>query len=73
MVSWISVRSRLSISSTYELPSISIYFVLAFPQAELDVDVFMEIPLGMGVHLNREERFLNLNKSLYVLKKASVN
>ena len=73
MVNWIRVRSRLSIPSTYELPSISIDFLLAFPQAELDVDVFMEIPLGMVVHVNRGERFLNLNKSLYGLNKTSAN
>ena len=71
MVNWICVRSQLSIPSTYELPSISIDFVFAFPQAEFDVDVFMEITLGMVVHINRVERFLNLNQSLYGLNKTS--
>ena len=67
------MRLRLSIPSTYELPSISIDFVLSFPQAEHDVDVFMEIPLGMLVHVNRGERFLNLKKSLYGINKTSAN
>ena len=67
------MRSRLSIPSTYELPSISIDFVLAFPQAELDVDVFTEIPLGMVVYINRVEQFLNLNQSLYGINKTSAN
>ena len=67
------MRSRLSIPSTYELPSISIDFVLAFPQAELDVDVFTEIPLGMVVYINRVEQFLNLNQSLYGINKTSAD
>ena len=41
--------------SIYELPSRSINFVLAFPQSGLDVNVFMEITLGMGVDENIEE------------------
>ena len=43
----------LAISSIYELPIISIDFVIAFPQDDLDVDVFMGIPLGMGVYGTR--------------------
>ena len=44
---WISVGSLLAIASIYELPIISIDFVTEFPQAGLDVDVFVEIHLGM--------------------------
>ena len=67
------MRSRLSIPSTYELPSISIDFVLAFPQAELGVDAFTEIPLGMVVYIKRVEQFLNLNQSLYGINKTSAD
>ena len=49
----ITVRSILSISSIHEFPSISIEYLLYFTQAELDVDVFMVITLGMGVDRNR--------------------
>ena len=49
LVNKIIVRSILSISSIPNLPSISIDSLLYFTQAELDVDVFMDIPLGMGV------------------------
>ena len=38
---WITVRSILAIASVHKLPSISIEFLLAFPQSELDVYVFM--------------------------------
>ena len=48
-----SVRSLLAISSIHESPSRSIDFVIAFPQPNLDVDIFMDVPLGMLVDVNR--------------------
>ena len=42
--------SLLAIASIHEFPSRSIDFVLAFPQAVLDMDILMEIPLGMEVY-----------------------
>jgi len=73
VVNWISVRALLAIASIHKLPSRSIDFVLAFPQADLDVDVFMELPIGMDVDGNRSDWVLKLNKSLYGLKQASSN
>ena len=54
VVNWISVWYLLDIASIHKFPSRSIDFVLAFPQAELDVDVFMDIPLGIAVYGNRK-------------------
>ena len=62
MVNWISVRSLLDLVGINELPRISIDFVPAFAQAFIDVDVFMEITLGIGVNKNRGEWVLKLNK-----------
>ena len=45
--------SPLSIASIHDFPRISIDFVLAFPQADLDMGVFMDLPLGMGVDRKR--------------------
>ena len=73
MVNWTSVRSLLTIASIHEFPIRSIDFVIAFHQSYLDVDVFMEIHLGMGVDGNRGEWVLKLNKSLYGIKQASAN
>ena len=42
----------LAIASVHEFPSISIDFVLDFPQADLDVNVFTELTLGMEVDGN---------------------
>ena len=47
------MRSLLAIASINELPSRSIEFVIDFPLVELDVDVFMDIPLVMGLDRNR--------------------
>ena len=52
VVNRISVRSLLAIESIHEFPSISNDFLIAFNQADLDMYVFMEITLGMGVNGN---------------------
>ena len=71
VANWIILGSLLAIASIQKLTSISIEFVLAFPQFDLDVNVFMNPPLEMRVDGNRGEWVLKLNKSLYVIKKAS--
>ena len=53
VVNWIILKSLLAIENIHPLPSRSIDFALAFPQAELDVDVFTELPLVMGVDEKR--------------------
>jgi hypothetical protein len=59
------------------LQSQSIDFVLAFPQADLDVPVYMELPAGVNpVDVSDEHHsryILKLNKSLYGLKQAGYN
>ena len=42
VVNWITVRTLLTISIIHNLPSKTIDFVLAFPQADLDIDVYMD-------------------------------
>jgi len=66
------------VANIHELDTKVIDFVLAFPQAKLDVDVFMEIPAGMVLSgppgsFYRGKFVLKLNKSLYGLKRASAN
>ena len=52
MVNWIIVRSIFALESIHEFTSRSIDFVIDFTQADVDVDVFMNIPLGMVVDVN---------------------
>ena len=54
----------------------AIDFVLAFPQADLNVNIWMYLPIGFQVDGQTEEDsnkyyILKLNKSLYGLKQAS--
>ena len=77
VVNMLSVRLLLAISHLHDLETQSIDFVLAFPQADLDVDVWMELPDGMNPEgVDEKDRWkyvLKLNKSLYGLKQASHN
>ena len=54
VVNWIRARLLLAIESIHELTTRPIDFVLEFTKADLDVDVFMEIPLGAVVFQIRE-------------------
>ena len=49
VVNWMSVRLLLVIALIHDLPMRSVDFVLAFPQADLDVPIYMELPAGMEV------------------------
>ncbi|EJK58187.1 hypothetical protein THAOC_21711, partial [Thalassiosira oceanica] len=76
VVNMISVKLLLVIAKLHGLDSKSIDFVLAFPQAELDVDIWMELPLGFAPEDdldNGRKYVLKLNKNLYGLKQASYN
>ena len=72
VVNWISVRILMALSIIHKLESNSIDFVLAFPQAELTRDVFMELPYGFEFGY-KGEYVLKLRKSLYGLADASYN
>ena len=64
----------LILAIVHDLPAHAIDFVLAFPQAELDVPVFMELPVGCDPTFGpREDYLIELKKSLYGLKQASLN
>jgi hypothetical protein len=72
VVNWMSIRTLMALSIIHDLETRSIDFVLAFPQAPLEVDIYMEPPYGFDI--NGEKSFiLKLNKNLYGLKNASHN
>ena len=78
VVNMLSVRLLLAITKIFKLESKAIDFVLAFPQADLDEDIWMYLPIGFQVDGETEEDsersyVLKLNKSLYGLKQASFN
>ena len=75
VVNWLSVRLLLSISIIHKLHTRSIDFVLAFPQAKLEENIYMEMPIGMdyGDSSDKRKYVLKLEKNLYGLKQASYN
>jgi hypothetical protein len=75
VVNWASICLILAITKIHGLSSKSIDFLIAFPQADLEIPVFMKLPIGFDIPNNEEHRFyvLKLNKSLYGLKQAGYN
>lgn len=76
VVDWAAIRLLLILAKIHGIETRSIDFVLAFPQATLNVDVFMELPMGMDIDGDPDSRkkyCLRLLKSLYGLKQASFN
>eukprot|EP00957_Ditylum_brightwellii_P091571 6972353-Ditylum_brightwellii.AAC.1 len=70
----ITVRTLLTIASIHNLSTQCIDFALAFSQANLDVNVFMGLPVSMTVDGGDTYKYvLRLNKSIYGLKQSSLN
>ena len=75
-VNWISIRFLLVVAQALQLHTQAIDFTLAFPQADLEVPVYMELPAGMELANDSgksSRSILKLKKSLYGLKQASLN
>ena len=70
VVNWLSVRIMLELSTICGLDARSMDFVLAFPQVDLNVDVFMELPYGFQVGNNNVPMILKLKNNGYGLKQA---
>ena len=70
VVNWMSIRSMLIFSLVHELHARSIDFTLAFPQADVDTIIYLEVPMGVETVNGADEVMLVL-KNLYGLKQAS--
>jgi hypothetical protein len=70
VVNWASVCILLAVEKNHSLSSKSIDFVLAFPWADLEIPVFMKLPLGFDAPDSQSWKHyvLGLNKSLYSSK-----
>jgi hypothetical protein len=75
VVNWGSVRIYLPLQKFFAYPQEALIFALAFPQADLEIPVNMELPLGFDAPNNKSRKHyvLRLNKSLYGLKQAGYN
>ena len=73
VVSWISVRLLQIVCCVLGLKSASVDFVLAFPQTELEEEIYMELAVGFEALGADCSQVLKLKKNLYGLKEASSN
>ena len=65
-ISWIAIRVMfLTVSIIHDLSTSTIEFTLASPQCNLDVDVFMELPMVcVGPNGNRKSHVLRTQTSI---------
>ena len=69
VVNWVSVIFLLIVSQLAGLETRALYFVLAFPQAKLDVPVYMKIPPGVDIENgSKDEYLISLKYLLYGFK-----
>jgi hypothetical protein len=75
VVNMVTVCLILLLAQIYKLDSKAIDFVLAFPQAEFDINIWMYLPIGFHVDTEHESKsyILKLNESLYGLNQSSLN
>ena len=73
VVQWTSVRIMLTLAAIENLHTKSIDFVLAYPRANLDVDIYMGLPQGFNVGPESGRYVLKLQKNLYGMKQACHN
>jgi hypothetical protein len=67
------VHLMLVLSLLLGLHTRSIDFTLAFTQAPIDVETFIELPAGFSVSDTDEDYVLELKKTLYGLRQAGLN
>jgi hypothetical protein len=70
VVSWTTIRLYLTLSILNKWATRQVDFVLAFPQADIECPMFMEIPRGFKFNGSRRTHCLSLKKNLYGQKQA---
>ena len=68
-----SFRIMLTLAAIKNLHTKSIDFLLAYPQADVDVDIYMELPQGFNMEPESGRYVLKLQKNLYGMKQAGHN
>ena len=72
VASWNSIRTLLIMSALHKWHTRQIDYVLAFPQAPVERDIYMEIPKGFKIDEgNTKDYVLKLHRNVYGQKQAS--
>jgi hypothetical protein len=69
-LSWPPIRFMLTVSLIKGWHTRQIDFTLAYPQADIECDMYMEIPLGFSFNGSRKTHVLLLIKNLYGQRQA---
>jgi hypothetical protein len=71
VASWTSVRLLLTLAALHGWKTTQIDYVLAFPQAPVERDIYMEIPKGYEVEgADRKDWVLKIHRNIYGQKQA---
>jgi hypothetical protein len=70
VVGWATIRLFLILMLINGWTSRQVDFVLAFPQADIECEMYMEVPQGFNVDGSRADYCLKLRKNLYGQKQA---
>jgi len=71
VASWNSIRIMLALVAAYEWHTQQIDYVLAFPQAPVEKEIYMKVPKGFKITgKNSEDYVLKLNQNVYGQKQA---
>jgi len=70
VASWNSIRLLLIMTAVHGWTTRQIDFVLAFPQAPVERDIYMKIPAGFEVDGNDKDYVLQLHRNVYGQKQA---
>jgi hypothetical protein len=70
VVNWFSIRLLLVISILKGWETRQIDFVLAFPQADVECGIYMEVPYGFDLNEAKKDFCLKLKRNIYGTKQA---
>ena len=71
VVTWFAIRSVMILAILYGYTLHQIDFVQAYPQAPIETDMDMELPIGIETHHgNSKDHVLQLLSNLYGQKQA---
>jgi hypothetical protein len=71
VASWQSIRLLLILSALHSWHTVQLDFVLAFPQAPVETDLYMSIPKGFDIEgENKKDYVLKLHRNVYGQKQA---
>jgi hypothetical protein len=70
VVKWLSIRLFLTLAVVKGWHTRQVDFVLTYPQADIETELFMEVPQGFEFQGSRKTHCLRLIKNLYGQKQA---